>query len=77
MLAVYTMLVSRFNTITQAVLLPEVQKVFITLLVLFCDIIIFDNHFQSKVFTSCFSHHKSTVSFLDYDNIEKDIDLQN
>ena len=33
--------------------------------------------FQSKVFISYFSHHKPVVSFLDNDNIEEDIDLQN
>ena len=33
--------------------------------------------FQSKVFISYFSHHKPVVSFLDYDNIQEDIDLQN
>ena len=35
------------------------------------------NSFQSKLFISYFSHHKSVVSFLDYDNIQEDIDLQN
>ena len=32
--------------------------------------------FQSKVFLSYFIHHRSAVSFPDYD-IEEDIDLQN
>ena len=33
--------------------------------------------FRSKVFISYFIHHRSVVSFSDYDNIEEDIDLQN
>ena len=33
--------------------------------------------FQSKVFIPYFSHHMPVVSFLQYHNIEEDIDLQN
>ena len=34
-------------------------------------------NFQSKVFISYFIHHKPVIYFLDYDNSEDDIDLQN
>ena len=43
----------------------------------FTEIVRYLYSFQSKVFISYFSRHRSDVSFSDYDNIEEHMDLQN